>query len=321
VTGVVTVPTWPASGGGRRAAVLGSPIAHSLSPALHRAAHDALGLQGWRYDAVEVAEPDLAGFLAGCGPEWAGLSLTMPLKRAVLPLLDDVDEVARLTGVVNTVIWVPAEDEGRGDEGREEEVRERGGREQGGRGAVGANTDVEGLVEALRPAVAGARPGVDLRGAVLGGGATAVSAVVALAALGCSRVVAHVRSPARAAALADVGARSGVEVELAPWGTAARGLAEADVVIATAPAGAADEVAAELAPGERDAVLLDVVYDPWPTALASAWGARGPVVDGFEMLVQQAVGQVRLMTGRAPSADVLRRAGLAERRRRAAGST
>jgi len=285
-----------AAGGGRRAAVLGSPVAHSLSPALHRAAYDELALAGWRYDAVEVAEADLAGFLAGCGREWAGLSLTMPLKRAVLPLLDDVDEVGRATGVVNTVTWVADP--------------------SGHRRVVGGNTDVEGLVEALRPVVRGARPGPDLRGAVLGGGATAVSAVAALAALGCSRVVAAVRSPARAAALADVGARSGADVELAPWSTAASVLAEADVVIATAPAGAADEVAGALAPGEGGGVLLDVVYDPWPTALASAWGARGPVVDGFEMLVQQAVGQVRLMTGRAPSTDVLRRAGVAERRRR-----
>ncbi|WP_299036587.1 shikimate dehydrogenase [uncultured Pseudokineococcus sp.] len=291
---------WPADVDGlRRAAVLGSPIAHSLSPALHRAAYAQLGLPGWRYDAVDVVEADLAGFLAGCGPEWAGLSLTMPLKRAVLPLLDDVDEVVRATGVVNTVTWEPAGDGGVG------------------RRALGANTDVEGLVRALRPAVEEAGRTSDLRGAVLGGGATAVSAVAALAALGCSSVVAHVRSPARAAALVDVGARCGAQVELAPWDAAASGLAGADVVIATAPAGAADEVAAGLAPGRTGGVLLDVVYDPSPTALGAAWAAGGPVVDGFEMLVHQAVGQVRLMTGRAPAADVLREAGLAERRRRA----
>lgn len=295
-------PPAPSGGSGaghdgpRRAAVLGSPVAHSLSPAMHRAAYAALGLDGWTYEARDVVEADLPGVLGACGPGWAGLSLTMPLKRAVLPLLDELDDVARATGVVNTVTW-------RGEGG----VRE----------ALGANTDVEGVAGALGPLLAAAPE----HGVVLGGGATAVSAVAALASLGCRRVVALVRSPERAAALREVGARSGVEVVLEPFAAAAARTADADVVVSTAPAGAADALAAQVgadARGGHRGVLLDVVYDRWPTALAAAW--RGPVVDGFEMLVRQAVGQVRLMTGAAPSPSLLREAGLAERRRRAAAA-
>ncbi|GAA2024223.1 shikimate dehydrogenase [Pseudokineococcus marinus] len=284
------------AGGPRRAAVLGSPVAHSLSPAMHRAAYAAMALDGWTYDARDVTETELPAVLAACGPEWAGLSLTMPLKRAVLPLLGELDEVARATGVVNTVTW-------------------RG--EGAAREALGANTDVEGIAGALSPLLAAAPE----HGVVLGGGATGVSAVAALASLGCRRVVALVRSPERAAALREVGARSGVAVALEPFAEAAARTAAADVVVSTAPAGAADALAAEVAAasgGGHRGVLLDVVYDPWPTALAAAW--RGPVVDGFEMLVRQAVGQVRLMTGAAPSPDLLREAGRAEPRRRAAAT-
>ncbi len=108
----------------RKAAVLGSPIAHSLSPALHRAAYARLGLDGWSYQAIECDEPGLPGRLAGCGPQWAGLSLTMPLKRAVLPLLDRADPVTAATGCANTVVF-------------------------SGGARLGFNTDVAGLVTAL----------------------------------------------------------------------------------------------------------------------------------------------------------------------------
>ncbi|MEJ5944654.1 shikimate dehydrogenase [Pseudokineococcus basanitobsidens] len=287
---------------GRRAAVLGSPVAHSLSPAMHRAAHAALGLQGWTYEAVEVDEAGLPAFLEGCGAAWAGLSLTMPLKRAVLPLLAHRDDVAAATGAVNTVTWVRHATHDVGRAGRE---------------PVGANTDVEGVVRALGPVLTPA-PAGGRRGVVLGGGATAVSSVVALGRLGCPQVVAHVREPARAGALVAAGQRSGVEVELAPWAEAAAGLVAADVVVSTAPAGAADDVARSLARATATgAALLDVVYDPWPTALARAWAGRGPVVDGVEMLVHQAVAQVALMTGHRPAADVLRHAAARERRHRA----
>ncbi len=280
----------------RRAAVLGRPVAHSLSPAMHRAAYAALGLDGWSYGARETDEADLARTVAACGadPAWAGLSLTMPLKRAVVPLLAGTDPVAAATRVVNTVTW---------DDDRRPH---------------GANTDVDGVERAVAAVLTpGAAP---RRGLVLGGGATGVSAVAALARLGCTEVVGAVRDPARARPLLAVGAACDVAVRLVPFAGAAAAVDAADVVVSTAPAGAADVVAADLPPAGdvRPQVLLDVVYAPWPTALAAAWAGRGPVVDGLEMLAHQAVGQVRLMTGRAPDAGVLRAAALAERRRRAA---
>ena len=199
--------------GQRRAAVLGHPVAHSLSPALHRAAYEALGLEGWRYDAIDVTEDDLAAFLDGLGPEWAGLSLTMPLKRKVVPLLAKMTPLAEALGVVNTVTF---------DDGRR----------------IGDNTDVYGIVAALQEA------GADrfAWGCVLGGGATAVSAVAALAELGCRTPTVYVRSRGRSSKLRDAAARLGVQVTLSPWEQAWESLS-ADVVISTVPAGASDELA------------------------------------------------------------------------------
>ena len=252
-----------------RAAVLGRPIGHSLSPRLHRAAYAALGLD-WQYDALEIGEEGLGDFLAGLGPEWAGLSLTMPLKQTVLPLLDEVDPLASAVAAANTVVL---------REGRR----------------LGFNTDVAGIVAALREA------GVEriTRGVVLGGGATARSALAALAELGERSPRLAVRSAARAADTLAAADRLGVQPEVVAFDAAA--LDAADVVVSTAPAGAADSLA--LAAGAVP-VLLDVVYDPWPTALAA--GCRGRVVDGALMLLHQAAEQVRLMTGHAPPVEAMR---------------
>ena len=155
--------------GGRRCAVLGSPVAHSLSPALHRAAYRELGLD-WRYDAMEVDAGGLAEFLGSLGPEWRGLSLTMPLKRVVMPLLAQVSDTARLAGVANTVLV--------GDDGT----------------LAGHNTDVTGMVRAL-----GERDVHRVATAtVVGGGATATSALLALSRLGCHDLTLLVREPDRA---------------------------------------------------------------------------------------------------------------------------
>ncbi|WP_380168496.1 shikimate dehydrogenase [Jannaschia sp. R86511] len=275
-------------GDDRRAAVLGHPVRHSLSPLLHRAAYRALGLTGWRYDAVDVDEPELARFVAGLGPEWAGLSLTMPLKQAVLPLLDEVDDTVAVTGACNTLLL-------------------RDGHRSG------ANTDVAGILAALREAGAGP-DGTVAVAHVLGGGATAASTVLALRRLGCPVPVVHVRDRARAGAVLAAAERCGSAVDLQPWpdrtGLAAA-LAAADVVVSTTPAGSADAVAAVL-PGVVTGTLLDVAYDPWPSRLAAAWGAAGgAVAPGSLMLLHQAAEQVRLMTGRpAPGAPM--RVALAE---------
>jgi shikimate dehydrogenase len=265
-----------------RAGVLGHPVGHSLSPALHNAAYDALGLEGWRYDAVDVTEAELPAFMAALAPDWAGLSLTMPLKRAVLPLLQGVSPLAEALGVVNTVTFPPA-------------------------GPVGDNTDVHGMVEALRAA------GVtDVgSGTVLGGGATATSAVAALRDLGCAAPVVHVRSLERAGAVRSASARLGVPVELRRLED--RSWSGADVVISTLPAGAGDALVPAVS---ARGVLLDAAYDPWPSRLASSWAAAGaPVVDGFEMLLHQAAAQVLLMTGREAPVEAMRAAGLAARAR------
>ncbi|HET6635018.1 MAG TPA: shikimate dehydrogenase [Streptomyces sp.] len=266
----------------RRAAVLGAPIAHSLSPDLHRAAYTALGLDGWRYDRFEVDEAALRAFVEGLDPaEWAGLSLTMPLKRAVIPLLDEVSETAASVQAVNTVLFT-------GDGRR-----------------LGDNTDIPGMVAALR------ERGVDRVGgaAVLGAGATASSALAALSRLCDGEVTAYVRSSARAQEMRGWGERLDVRVRAADWADAAAAL-RAPLVIATTPSGTADVLAAHVP--DRPGTLFDVVYDPWPTPLAAAWAERGgTVVSGLDLLVHQAALQVERMTGRAPAPlAAMRAAGL-----------
>ncbi|WP_333773916.1 shikimate dehydrogenase [Streptomyces sp. IBSBF 3136] len=264
----------------RRAAVLGSPIAHSLSPVLHRAAYDALGLTDWSYDRFEIDEAALPGFLDGLGPEWAGLSLTMPLKRAVIPLVDEISETAAAVDAVNTVVF----------------------QEDGSR--VGDNTDIPGMVAALR------EHGIEEVGsaAILGAGATASSALAALARVCTGEVVAYVRSEARAAEMRRWGERLEVDLRTADWADAGRALS-APLVIATTPAGTTDALAAAVP--ERPATLFDVLYEPWPTELAARWSMfGGAVVSGLDLLVHQAVLQVERMTGRSPAPlDVMRQAG------------
>src|SRR5260370_21064070 len=96
----------------RRAAVLGSPIKHSLSPVLHRAAYQALDLHGWHYDKIECDEPGLSRLVDSMEPEWAGLSLTMPLKRVALTVADEVSPLAEAIGAANTLVFPPSEPAG-----------------------------------------------------------------------------------------------------------------------------------------------------------------------------------------------------------------
>lgn len=247
--------------------MLGSPVAHSLSPLLHAAAYEAQGLD-WCYERHEVTAAGLPDFLDRLGPEWRGLSLTMPLKEAVLPLLTTVAPLAAQVAAANTVLL------------------------QGGE-RYGENTDVHGIVAAL--AEAGVRT-VD-RAVVLGGGATARSALAALAQLGCAEPVLVVRSPPTSTlAAAD---RLGVRPRVVAWTPEV--LRGCDLLVSTLPSGAADA----LAPSVVDVpALLDVVYDPWPTALAAA--ARGTVVAGSAMLLHQAAAQVALMTGQPAPLQAMR---------------
>ncbi|MER5206369.1 shikimate dehydrogenase [Streptomyces sp. NPDC002825] len=252
---------------GRRAAVLGSPIAHSLSPVLHRAAYAELGLDDWAYDRFEVDEAALPGFVAELDETWAGLSLTMPLKRAIIPLLDEISDTAASVEAVNTVVF----------------------REDGRR--VGDNTDIPGMIAALR------ERGVEKveSAAVLGAGATASSALAALARICAGPVTAYVRSEARAEEMRGWGERLGVDVRTADWERAAEAFDE-PLVIATTPAGTTNALAAAVP--DSVGTLFDVLYDPWPTPLAAAWSEHGgKVVGGLDLLVHQAVLQVEQMTG------------------------
>ncbi len=263
-----------------RAAVLGSPIAHSLSPVLHRAAYAELGLP-WQYDAIDVAAGDLAEFLATCDDNWVGLSLTMPLKEVVLGMLDQVSDLAAKTRSANTVL-------------------RRDGL------LVGYNTDVAGIQWALEGAA------TDTRGsaAIFGAGATARSGVAALGALGFSDVVVVARRPEAVATMADAAGISGIALATEPWSRGTEVLGS-DVVISTVPVGVADELARSVP--HQPGVLLDVVYAPWPSVLAKSWRDQGGiVVGGFEMLLGQAIRQVELMTGTTAPVAAMRAAGEAE---------
>jgi shikimate dehydrogenase len=259
---------------GSRLAVLGSPIAHSRSPELHRAAYDLLGLD-WSYQAIDVPRADLATFVASRDETWRGLSLTMPLKVEVLPLLTERSEAVRETGSANTVVL--------------------------GSGVVrGFNTDVFGLQQGF------IRHGrTRLRSAlILGGGATAASALVAAARLGASVVFVGVRSVERAAGLVAVGRAQGVDVQLRSLDSLLQIDESLDAVISTLPNGAGVDV--PLDPDTvRTAILFDVAYSPWPTALAAAWPGEH-VIGGLEMLVLQALAQVRIFVDGDPDVPLRR---------------
>lgn len=263
----------------RRAAVLGHPISHSLSPVLHRAAYAALGLD-WTYEAIDVDEGDLASFLATAGDEWAGLSLTMPLKLEAARLAHFIEPQAKLVGPVNTLI-----SSGLGEY----------------RQWVGANTDIYGVSQALREAGVAAPASA----VIVGGGATATSALAALGSMGVQNPVVLVRDRARAGGLIRVATRMGLRPTLLGIDTdhAVVALAGADAVVSTIPADAGGLLGARLAAKEVvvTGCLLDVVYSPPVTPLAAAWaGCGGFAVSGTRMLLHQAGEQVRLITGRQP---------------------
>ena len=275
----------------RRAYVLGHPIAHSLSPALHRAAYAYLGEANLEYDRRDTLPDDLPAIMRGVrnpagteeAPYIAGLSVTMPLKTAVIQYCDELSETARVTGAVNTVY-------------------PRGER------VLGDNTDVIGIVNALRHAGLEPNPERD-EPAVIGGGATAISALTALHKLGYRRASVYARSLHKLGSVQKAADRLGVQLEQISLSDLPQNLAERGhhPVVSTLPAHAADEWASQLsglkgASATHRPVLLDVAYNPWPSVLASAWEASGgAVVSGLEMLLYQAVEQVLLFTDRTLS--------------------
>lgn len=259
-----------------RLAVLGSPIAHSRSPLLHETAYRVLGLP-WEYGRYEVTEQTLGGFVAGLDTSWRGLSLTMPLKEAIAPALGSIDAVASASGSVNTVLIDCGPD--------------------GRRRLTGFNTDVFGIVTALQRA--GVEAGHDAL--VLGGGATARSAVVAAAQLGVEHVDIVLRTPSKAASVVDAAHASGLTASVLALGDPAVNRLEPGVTISTLPGGvgAAAHLAGAQAPDSS--TLLDVAYHPWPSELGTLWDAAGSTtVPGLAMLVHQAVAQIRIFLNGDP---------------------
>lgn len=265
-----------------RAAVLGSPIAHSLSPVVHTAGYAALGLSDWSYGRVELVAAELPGFLAGLDAEWRGLSLTMPLKEACLDVAAEVTPIAARAGAGNTLVPLP----------------------EGG-GWLADNTDIGGLVDALRPAWVDDWKHV----ALLGAGATARSVVLAVEQLGVSDVMVFARNQERADGLAawagGAAPRLTVRVQsLQRWPADDR-----PVVLSTLPAGAADGT---VLPAPRTGLLFDAVYAGWPTPLTQAAASAGmTVVGGLDLLVHQAARQFELFTGRTAPLDAMFAAGRA----------
>jgi shikimate dehydrogenase len=262
----------------KRAAVAGRPVAHSLSPVIHRAGYAAAGLDGWSYEAIDCGEPDLAPLVAGLGPEWVGLSLTMPLKEVAVSVADEVAPLAATLGAANTLVRL-ADGRWRAD-----------------------NTDAPGMVDALG---AGTRPGDVV---ILGAGGTARAALGAAARLGADRVTVVARRADAVAALQPVADALGLRIVHRPWDDAAEALGAGDLVVSTVPKGVADPLAGRVTwrPG---AVLLDVLYDPWPTPLAeAARGAGHRVVSGLDLLLAQAVRQFEMFTGVPAPVDAMRTA-------------
>lgn len=280
------------------AAVIGNPVAHSLSPVLHHAAYDALGLSDWTFERHQVDVGELPGFVSGREQHWRGLSVTMPLKEAALALADRASHIARSTGAANTLVR-------RGQEWHAD------------------NTDVAGIRNALIDA--GVRPGRTGAAVLLGSGATARSAVAAFADLGVREVTFAVRDRARPETL-DQAAAAGIATTVISLEQAPALLADAALTVSTLPAGVANPVAAALddlagrmdgqigGPGSGG-VLLDVVYAGWPTPLGQAARHIGlRVVPGIEMLIHQGAEQVRLMTGLDAPLAAMQAAGRAAQR-------
>lgn len=254
-------------GSARKAAVLGSPVAHSKSPQLHLAAYRALGLDGWTYERIECGAEELPGVVGGLGPEWVGVSVTMPGKFAALRFAGEHTDRAALVGSANTLVRTP-------------------------RGWRADNTDIDGVSGAV-----GSASGWAL---VCGSGGTAPAAVVGLAELGVAGITVVARDPAKAARLVELGGRVGVATRFCGLGgpdvqALADEVAAAEVLVSTIPADVAARYADTFA---AIPVLLDAVYDPWPTPLAAAVAAAGGrVISGLQMLLHQAFAQVEQFTG------------------------
>ncbi len=255
-----------------KAAVLGKPINHSLSPLIHRAGYQAQGLSH-EYEAIEVSESELADFVSTRDAEWMGLSLTMPLKVAAFNVVELATPIARLAGSINTIVF--------------------------GDTVSGHNTDVYGIVQACRETEV---PSKSSEAIIIGSGATARSALVAASELGITSIQLIARNADAILRCNEIAEELGITFsavtnDVANW-------QNSDLIINTTPAGVADDMVGAVS--QTSGVLLDVVYHPWPTKIASAWIASGGrVCPGYVMLLHQAMAQYELFTGQvAPAAEM-----------------
>ncbi|MGL4305672.1 MAG: shikimate dehydrogenase [Mycobacteriaceae bacterium] len=265
----------------RRAAVLGSPVQHSRSPQLHLAAYEALGLSHWMYERIECTAGQLPMLVSSFGSEWVGLSVTMPAKVAALRFAHRVSERAEIVGSANTLVHKDY-------------------------GWFADCTDIDGVAGALDELEVGLLG--DCAAVVIGAGGTARPALAALAARGVSVVTMVVRDSGRAQESVTCAKNLGISLEVISFDdhSLAVRCAEAAVVISTVPSVGVENIAETLALCPR---VLDVIYNPWPTALARAvTAAGGLVVGGLSMLLHQAYGQVEQFTGLPAPKAVMARA-------------
>jgi len=273
----------------RNYAVLGSPIAHSKSPQIHQAAYRVLGLD-WHYGRHEVAKGALKSFVSDLDDTWMGLSLTMPLKEDAVRVATELDYYAKLTGAVNTLA--------------------RSNNAVGATVWSGYNTDVFGIIQAISESGAFAEPNVrEIKSAlIIGSGSTATSAVTALKAIAPNAVVLiHARNRKSRAELRDYAEQLGLKCRIVR--NLKPALKSADLTISTLPAGSLDEIAAALINSRRfkpSGALLDVAYEPWPSEMATLWLREAlPVISGLEMLIWQAVVQLRIFVNGATDLPLL----------------
>lgn len=269
------------------AAVIGSPIEHSLSPVIHRAAWDSIGLgEEWIYKKIHVDADDAEKFVRGVDDQCRGLSVTMPCKQRILRALDAVDPLAEAVGACNTVIPSAGI-------------------------LTGFNTDVHGIVSAINQARHARGCGAATTALILGSRATASSALAALGSLGITRIQVAARQFAGPGSIVAASMRLGVSIEHILWSDTQRvqeAAHGADILMSTLPAGVADDFARVLTPRSSQ-TLLDVVYSPRQTPLRATFERAGAIIaEGTDMLLYQAALQVQLMTGYEPDIEHMRRA-------------
>lgn len=269
---------------GPKAGVVGSPIEHSLSPVLHRAAYRALGLSEWTYHRTEVRAGHLRAHLAGLDRDWVGVSVTMPGKEEALGVSEGASQRAIRTGAANTL------------------VRE-------GERWWADNTDIDGITRAF--AERGCK--TPQSAWLIGSGATARSALMACVAMGVGQVVLQVRSTPRPDTL-NLSRALGLDVIIRTYDEGWPDLSAIDVAISSVPAGAQVPTPPQVptapsTPTKAGVLAMDVVYAPWPTGWATQMSTAGAeVFDGSAMLLHQAAEQVALMTGRQAPVEAMRTA-------------